>query len=473
MPNCIKRIEIIGIHGLFDITQDFSSGINILHGVNGSAKTTLVHVITNILNGDYERFLYISFSSIKVWYDDDNFISIHKDNENNEYDNENTKTITVCVNNDRRGVKFNDQINEFNEFEKELTIEEKSELEVIKDYTQTKVILPTAYFPAFRTMIEAWQSTEENIDTDKTTKFARKVFGEFTPKINYPSPRDIEQSLRNEIEEIAKKISLFERQIMAQVTIDFISSSIKNDLKQTLETSKMIITKIELLFLKLQSYPIPKESYISSSEIYLNIKNNLNLDIDKTDTQIRLFLNIFYDSLHKIHNKFQDEYSKIDKYLSGVNRFLKGKSIAILKTNKKGDNLLVAITYDDIPVLDSLNTLSSGERQILTILYATTYMSDEKLVIVDEPEISLHIDWQRKLLKEISEQLYGKQIIACTHSPMIAADYEDYLRELQSKYTDRNLWGNTDVKKDDIINISKSNNDFDEYDFVVDDKEDK
>ncbi|BAZ05441.1 hypothetical protein [Calothrix sp. NIES-3974] len=40
MPNYLKIIEIIGLHHRFDIIHDFSPGVNILHGVNGTGKTT-------------------------------------------------------------------------------------------------------------------------------------------------------------------------------------------------------------------------------------------------------------------------------------------------------------------------------------------------------------------------------------------------------------------------------------------------
>jgi predicted ATP-dependent endonuclease of OLD family len=57
-------------------------------------------------------------------------------------------------------------------------------------------------------------------------------------------------------------------------------------------------------------------------------------------------------------------------------------------------------------------------------------MSDQDIVLIDEPEISLHIDWQVKLLSSIAEQLNGKQIITCTHSPVIASGHEDQMAEL-------------------------------------------
>jgi len=64
--------------------------------------------------------------------------------------------------------------------------------------------------------------------------------------------------------------------------------------------------------------------------------------------------------------------------------------------------------------------LSSGEKQILIILL-TALLQDrnEFVLLMDEPEISLHIDWQRSLLKNIREINPACQVILATHSPTV------------------------------------------------------
>ncbi|MBE9200800.1 MULTISPECIES: AAA family ATPase [unclassified Nodularia (in: cyanobacteria)] len=452
MPNYVKKIEVIGIHDHFDIIQEFSPKINIIHGINGSGKTTLIHIIANILNGQYSRFLYLDFFRIRVWFDDDNLITIYK-NIDDQYSEK--EAIRVCVNSDRRGIQIKSQINEFDNFDIKLT-----------DYTQEKVILPAAYFPAFRTMVEAWKSLEKNTDTDETTSFFRRIFGDFLPKINYPSPQNVEQSLIYEVQEIANKLSLFDRQIMSQLSVDFVFNSLTNDFNDHLDKYDDLKKKIESLFKEIQNYPIPQDSYICSIEVYKKI---FDLKINTNLKDFRYFLKIYYDSLQKIASKINVDYLKIYKYLSAVNSFLNDKEVGIFIANTGESNPLVKIKFSDGSLINGLDALSSGERQILTILYSTIYMSNEKIVLIDEPEISLHIDWQRELLKKISDQLDGRQIIACTHSPIIPADYDDYLKELESKKTDKNLWGSDEPTDEDKYKDELEDEDsFDKYDFIVD-----
>ena len=62
-------------------------------------------------------------------------------------------------------------------------------------------------------------------------------------------------------------------------------------------------------------------------------------------------------------------------------------------------------------------------------------MTRGRVVLIDEPEISLHIDWQRKLLPEMVKQLGEKQLIICTHSPVIASKYRDRMIKLELQPT--------------------------------------
>lgn len=64
--------------------------------------------------------------------------------------------------------------------------------------------------------------------------------------------------------------------------------------------------------------------------------------------------------------------------------------------------------------------LSSGEKQILAILL-TVLIEDNKpfVLFMDEPEVSLHIEWQKKLIELILDLNPNVQIILTTHSPAV------------------------------------------------------
>ena len=67
--------------------------------------------------------------------------------------------------------------------------------------------------------------------------------------------------------------------------------------------------------------------------------------------------------------------------------------------------------------------LSSGEKQILAILLTVLVEDDQPYVLfMDEPEVSLHIEWQKRLIDLILELNPNVQIILTTHSPALIMD---------------------------------------------------
>lgn len=64
--------------------------------------------------------------------------------------------------------------------------------------------------------------------------------------------------------------------------------------------------------------------------------------------------------------------------------------------------------------------LSSGEKQILIILTNVLIQAGRDFImIMDEPEISLHFDWQRRLIEDVQSLNPSLQLILATHSPAV------------------------------------------------------
>jgi predicted ATP-dependent endonuclease of OLD family len=64
--------------------------------------------------------------------------------------------------------------------------------------------------------------------------------------------------------------------------------------------------------------------------------------------------------------------------------------------------------------------LSSGEKQMLAILLTVLVEDNEPTVLfIDEPEVSLHIEWQKQLIDLILELNPNVQIILTSHSPAV------------------------------------------------------
>lgn len=111
----------------------------------------------------------------------------------------------------------------------------------------------------------------------------------------------------------------------------------------------------------------------------------------------------------------------IDRFLLLVNGFLS-------QTKKKVEvaangQLTVSLEGGSDP--RSITALSSGERQLLVMLAHLSLnpsLEGSGVFIVDEPELSLHIDWQEKFVDAIRKANPNVQLILATHSPAIILD---------------------------------------------------
>ncbi|NJN78309.1 MAG: ATP-binding protein [Saprospiraceae bacterium] len=69
-----------------------------------------------------------------------------------------------------------------------------------------------------------------------------------------------------------------------------------------------------------------------------------------------------------------------------------------------------------------LNQLSTGEQHAIIMFYALLFeVPNESLILIDEPENSLHIEWQMEFLNDMKDiiDLRGFDVLIATHSPSI------------------------------------------------------
>ena len=80
------------------------------------------------------------------------------------------------------------------------------------------------------------------------------------------------------------------------------------------------------------------------------------------------------------------------------------------------------VSNDELHTILTLDQLSSGEKQMIIQVYELLFRAQsDTLVMIDEPELSLHMMWQMNYLKNLTEiaNLRGFQCIVATHSPQI------------------------------------------------------
>lgn len=82
------------------------------------------------------------------------------------------------------------------------------------------------------------------------------------------------------------------------------------------------------------------------------------------------------------------------------------------------------LSFGDAAESVSSEALSAGEKQMLSFICYNAFYKNS-VIFIDEPELSLHVDWQRQLYPILQSQNSGNQFIFATHSPFIYAKYPD------------------------------------------------
>jgi predicted ATPase len=454
----VQHIKAVGVYGRYDFQMSFGPVINIVHGTNGSGKTILVHILANILNGEYYRFVFLPFKSITVKLDDGTRVRVFKQSDDNEphlvakqnhsvllrLPIEGTRTLLSSGRIVRRDASATERrraylraLRSADSSEREHVLRELQRLEGFAPSEEIAPPLPAAYFPAFRTMIDAWASVPDDEPAKpsawsrRATRNARRLFGEFIPPINYPSLLEIEGRLGQEVQDARMTIAQADRKFLSQAFLD-IFESLSGEPQKDLGSARSILGHIRSLFNELEDSPLQEESTLVT-RVYAKLSESiedLQLGQESEGTAVRV-LNVYRELLQKVIEVQQDSFKAIEQYLESVNQFLQGKKIVVDPSVPRYRHRSVGIQFSQGDRINRLRALSSGERQIATLIYAATHMSKQKVLLIDEPEISLHVDWQRRLIGEMSEQVGDRQIIACTHSPSIGADYEEFQKEIR------------------------------------------
>lgn len=141
--------------------------------------------------------------------------------------------------------------------------------------------------------------------------------------------------------------------------------------------------------------------------------------IEAGDTVVAHFLL----KLFEFYRAQQESERDVREFVRVCNGYLTGKLMVYDNISYKIFISQSDSVGDDTPVKGEeleLKSLSSGEKQIVS-LFSHIYLSGKKgfFVIIDEPELSLSVPWQRKFLTDILDTGVCNGLIAVTHSPFI------------------------------------------------------
>ncbi|MHB2138063.1 AAA family ATPase [Pseudomonas monsensis] len=119
------------------------------------------------------------------------------------------------------------------------------------------------------------------------------------------------------------------------------------------------------------------------------------------------------------------EIEKIEEFRSKTMQPLDAMRALVEKLfNHSGISFGKRLNFGDAAAAVNSDVLSAGEKQMLSFICYNAFYKNA-VIFIDEPELSLHVDWQRQLYQILQSQGSENQFIFATHSPFIYAKYPD------------------------------------------------
>ncbi|SSU02608.1 AAA family ATPase [Acinetobacter baumannii] len=400
----IQQFEVSGLHDNEEsITLNFHDDLNILSGRNGAGKTTILKLMWYLISGNFDKAVAeIKFNSAILTTDK------YQLNVEVNYDEKENPLKSSLI------LKNKNILKNFEEDEV-LTqlITSKKNKEIA--WFLTQYIDSSFFMPTFR-MIEGGFTTEKyDIQHD--------VLKEFYLDINKDNDyNDIAIALYKLSKNLSKQNHLFITSISAKDIDIFLVKKYAEIMKKVNvtqgESVSLLSNKIKLMF-RNGNHLDTLKSIDKKLEVLRNEINVLNEPLDKLKSSINHFMPQF-----KVGFDEKVYFNRIDD--TNVDEELEESEVEIGYTYEYDNSYEYEETSEVIEPTNQLtiNNLSAGEKQLLTFVSYNIFHNDT-IFFIDEPELSLHVDWQNKLFSLLKEQNPSNQFIISTHSPFIYSLFPD------------------------------------------------
>lgn len=433
----LKEFVIYGLWEERNYQLKFEDEKLVIVGENGSGKTTVLRIFYDTLTGKWGRLLRENFNKIKIKIDDDERVLTKEDLGEASLYEVSTKLIDELPFLLKRQIELWDRI-DFNidgllEMVREMgSADEYQELidrleskvanipQKVRDISKwLKSNLPykIMYYPTYR-RVEGKSDTGTKVRGYETMRRRRYQDTEnLNLEIAYSGMKDVDEIINMNLREIEQKYNL----TSAKLNMSCFKGILAQDYVQTVEIADEQTNPeyIEMVFNSFTGITLLED------EAY-QVKDKL-LEILAKDTAYNEYDKIvlyYYNTLAQRFDELKKTEEKIERFFYACNQYLNYKQF---EYNPKNFSYSIKVeSHNGEKRVMSIEQLSSGEKQIVA-LFCYLYLLDNtpQMIVIDEPELSLSVEWQEKILEDVLKGPMCRSLVVATQSPFV---YDNSLR---------------------------------------------
>lgn len=437
----VRRLSVAGLFGVFDheIPLHQDPRITILHGQNGVGKTVVLRLLHGLLSGHYAALRSVPFTSFAIELDDGSEVRVEKI-EAPSAPPRKAKSEQATAE-----LRFTRSGNDGGKETFSPTQEGHRNGPVAATFDLTP--LPDLVGP------RTWQHllhTRELMSADDVLDQLGGVLGlssrdepEWLQALHDAIPARLIQTQRLDVREATPDPAYGRSTMVAVPAVKKYSEDLAAEMQAVLgryaATSQDLDRTFPARLLGARPAPLPRQEEIERRLVvqeqkrawltelgFLDAKNDLAIPPAVNAEQIGV-LSIWVSDVEAKLGVFDELAKKIELFSNLIKSRFQYKSMTVRRdtgfvfTTAKGDLL-------------PPTGLSSGEQHELVLLYELLFkVKPNSLILIDEPEISLHLAWQVEVLGDLEEivKLSDFDVVVATHSADIIGSHWDLTVELK------------------------------------------
>jgi predicted ATP-dependent endonuclease of OLD family len=441
--NNLQRIQIVGLHGNRNIDAIVENNTLIIVGENGSGKTTFLRILFYFLSGRWVALLQFNFQSLTVTINDSE-ISVHREQIEKAYANADRRIYNtlpasmiqrfnelLVKGESNRAYSELERLSERYGIPVHLVLQEiegadanprgpKKMLQEVGRKIRESINAQILYLPTYRRIERELSSIFEGVDQDdfrkqRSVKRQNESADAFIELVEF-GMKDVQEAIGRTLGQLKD----FARENLNNLTLNYLGDVVNQDYQKVNpfdvadapeETVKAVLDRIHDNILN-KTDKQHLFSVISSAR-----------GVSAPSEHEKIIYHYFLKLLH-FQEALQERERQISQFCELCSEYIVDKTF-VYNSSDFSFSINSADAWNTEHAVD-LGDLSSGEKQIVS-LFSHLYLSGQSrfLVLIDEPELSLSVPWQRRFLADIRMGKFCAGVIAVTHSPFI---YENELK---------------------------------------------